>query len=408
MASKTDLINAQISWLRKISQQLDGMKESQLKTVNILSNIASCILNQRNIPSENLQDNIIYVSKFIDSIKQEREERSIEKNAYDLRRKYIFLWKKTLNDRKLAYYNKIRCENTAKVFEGFLERDPVFIPNKFKEVILQNDSQQIIDQKMELNIQKVTTDITKLKERATKYSSIVDKCENIIQADIISKCDDFKVRQKLTEIWLADISREEVKSKVIWSKKETWWNDLPHKPVQETPMRQTNQTYRAPSRQQENIQGPHQRSTPHQGTPRPSDTATTAQEEMQVRQSEPPITNPRYVRQGQRNNRQQQRNVNPARSSNEAGTRRNNRPHYSQHPGTRSSNMQPRYPYPSQMPRQEEERNFYEEPGYQDNFRTWSRNRNQRGDYYPNYRTRRNFLEERYDRHFPPLGTNHN
>lgn len=378
-------MSAQLSWLQKISKQLDDMKESQQKTVNILTKLTSVMVGQ-DTQNVNIQDNIGYVSKFVNSLQMEREERNIEKGAYDFRRKYIYLWKKTLNDRKLAYYNKIRCQSTASIFEGFLERDPVFIPNKFKETLLITDSQMVVDRKMEMNIQKMKNEIASLKEKAIKYSSIIDSCETTIQTEIISKCDAHKVCQKLTEIWLADVSREEVKSKVLWSKTESWWKDLPNKP----PVNGNNKEVYHQRGRQDNL-----------NSRRPDREIFSQQQTSTL-----PTYQTQTVHNDRRGQQQQPRRMNIARQpSRNDGFRQNPRTYERQQPN-RSGNLvneeRNRSSYPTPQ-RQEKERNFYEEPEYKDNFRAWSRNRHQRGDYYPSYNTRRNFLDEGYNADFPPL-----
>ena len=70
-------------------------------------------------------------------------------------------------------------------------------------------------------------EIERLKEQVTKYEKILlSTAEKIEQ--IINKNEDKAVQEKLLDIWLKEISKEEEKSSAIWQKKKEWFENLPN------------------------------------------------------------------------------------------------------------------------------------------------------------------------------------
>ena len=70
-------------------------------------------------------------------------------------------------------------------------------------------------------------EVERLKEQVTKYEKVLLSTAQKIE-QIISKNEDKAVQEKLLDIWLKEISREEEKSNAIWQKKKEWFENLPN------------------------------------------------------------------------------------------------------------------------------------------------------------------------------------
>ena len=137
-----------------------------------------------------------------------------------------------LNTRKLSYYNKIRNEGIATIYKGFLEKNPPFIPKKFREAGTPNDSEKQRERLDKLEVQKVTFEIERLKEQEEKHLEELENAELEIK-EHISEQEDPTVRQLLKEKWYSQTKYEEDKSDGIWAKKQHFFEDLEHRTTQE-------------------------------------------------------------------------------------------------------------------------------------------------------------------------------
>ena len=133
---------------------------------------------------------------------------------------------KILNSRKLNYYNKIRCDGIASIYRNFLEKEPPFIPRKFREAVTNNMSEQQQNRKKKLEIQRLTYEIEHLEELKEKHHKGLEETDLEIKEEL-AKEDDPVIRQSIKENWYARIQEEEEKSNTIWEKKKRFFENLP-------------------------------------------------------------------------------------------------------------------------------------------------------------------------------------
>ena len=75
-----------------------------------------------------------------------------------------------LNRRKIDFLNAIKTEETAKIYKGFIKKDEIFIPGKFKEKTPQDkEEQKKIKAKLKFVKLKAQTEIP---ENKTAYYKI--------------------------------------------------------------------------------------------------------------------------------------------------------------------------------------------------------------------------------------------
>ena len=144
--NKTEAMNAQVLWLKKISTQLDEMTGLQKSTVEVLDKLLSVGENnkeslqniyQRRLSSEenrifhhnvsNISDSF---SQLFDTYIQDKIHNKTMNEAYRLRKANIVQWKRQLNERKIAFYNKVRAEGIIRMYSTFMTGEDIYIPKK--------------------------------------------------------------------------------------------------------------------------------------------------------------------------------------------------------------------------------------------------------------------------------------
>lgn len=98
----------------------------------------------------------------VDAITQSRIGFHSQKSVHE-KKKEITIWKKMLNERKQAYWNAIRCENLADIYEKWRQ-------NK-EEKPIDNEPEEDTRIRRNLAIQKFDTEISLLRLRVPKYSA---------------------------------------------------------------------------------------------------------------------------------------------------------------------------------------------------------------------------------------------
>ena len=99
---------------------------------------------------------------------------------------------KIINSRKLNYYNKIRCDGIAFIYRNFLEKEPPFIPRKFREAETNNMLEQQ-NRKKKLEIQRLTYEIEHLEELKEKHHKGLEETDLEIKEEL-AKEDDLVIR----------------------------------------------------------------------------------------------------------------------------------------------------------------------------------------------------------------------
>ena len=229
------LTKGQVANNLQIDQLIRGQKESSaifkelletVKTQNVLTQQnPEIVINQEHSTLTELNAK---VSTFIDFIREDKEKKLLAERAYKFRKSHKGDWSRIVNHRKLTYFDMISYKHLADIYDEFLCKEVPFIPMKFRDKDIPGESQEQKDRKKQLSIEKMKLEIDRLKEQAAKKASILDKCESDIKF-VIQQSPDPTVRQKLIEIWMEEIEREQNISKQRWANKESWYRSLPEK-----------------------------------------------------------------------------------------------------------------------------------------------------------------------------------
>ena len=128
---------------------------------------------------------------------------------------------------KIAFYNKVRAEGITRIYSSFMTGEDIYIPKTFREKDVSGESEEHKQRKKELSLMKMNIEVERLKEQVTKYEKVLLSTAQKIE-QIINTNEDKAVQEKLLDIWLKEISREEETSNAIWQKKKEWFENLPN------------------------------------------------------------------------------------------------------------------------------------------------------------------------------------
>ena len=233
-----DLLEAQIEWLRKLSSQMDTLLSVQKDIKAILTTTET-----KQMPPEyckSLESNIREIRNEVKSYTEhyvaEKNKSTLTQASFQFKKTIAKEWSKYLNTRKIAYYNKKRAEGIASIYSSFLEKDPPFIPRKFREKSHPGQSEDQTSLKLDLSKRKVSIEIKRLQEQAVKQDSILTETERAVES-LIKKTDDVNIQQTLKEHWIKSVKQEEEKSLVIWEKRKEWFEKLPEETTDSQPQR---------------------------------------------------------------------------------------------------------------------------------------------------------------------------
>ena len=67
------------------------------------------------------------------------------------------MWWNILNQGKMAFFNAIKNEETAKIYKEFMKKDEIFIPRISKEKITPQDTEEQKKIKANVNLMKLKT-----------------------------------------------------------------------------------------------------------------------------------------------------------------------------------------------------------------------------------------------------------
>ena len=99
-----------------------------------------------------------------------------------------------MQTRKHAYYNQLRSGGIASIYKSFLEQQPPFIPNKFREGKIPGEPEARRDKMNKIEVMKVTMEIECLEEEFSKHQSTIEETEREVE-EIIGKYDDIENKQ---------------------------------------------------------------------------------------------------------------------------------------------------------------------------------------------------------------------
>ena len=181
----------------------------------------------------------------------------IKDKGYRERKNNLRMWKSSLNNRKLTFFNTIKNREKAKIYRDFLTTDPVFIPRKLREKHTPHDTEEQKNIKAELEIAKLNTEIKLLENKSTISSNKYLEIDEGMRENIRNMCSE-DTHVFLRELWDSDCKEQEEKSIQILQRKIDWLIKLPELD-EETTTSHTGQHFSYSNNNNNRPRGPNQR-----------------------------------------------------------------------------------------------------------------------------------------------------
>lgn len=183
------------------------------------------------IPNEPIENECDFVKQttennyktYVDAITQSRIEFHSQNSVHE-KKKEITIWKKMLNERKQAYWNAIRCENLADVYEKWRQNKDVILPRKFRPKPIDNEPEEETRIRGNLAIQKFDAEISLLRLRVPKYRAKYTNHDQVMHDEIANISGD-DIQIKLRGLWEQKTNQDKIKSDDLLRSKQKWLED---------------------------------------------------------------------------------------------------------------------------------------------------------------------------------------
>lgn len=129
-----------------------------------------------------------------------------------------------LNERKQAYWNAIRCENSADVYEKWRQNKEVILPRKFRAKPINNEPEEETTIRRNLAIQTFDAEISLLRLRVPKYRAKYENHDQVMH-DEIANISSNDMQIKLRGLWEKETNQEKIKSDDFLRSKQKWLED---------------------------------------------------------------------------------------------------------------------------------------------------------------------------------------
>ena len=146
---------------------------------------------------------------------------SVKRQVTKIKKSLSGVWKKSLNERKQAYWNNLRFQNTAVVYESWLGKENPVIIRKFRPKLIIGEHEEDRTIRKENALRNVEAEIRILKNKARRHETKFRQVDDEMQT-IFSRKAQGEVFENLKDIWKNDCEREEIKSNEIWENKKNW------------------------------------------------------------------------------------------------------------------------------------------------------------------------------------------
>lgn len=130
-------------------------------------------------------------------------------------------WNQTLSKRKKAFWRFLRAEQTANVYENWLEESPVRMQKKFQPTPVTGESEEQKQIKQEIAVARVKGEIRLLHAQATQHRNMYMDYDKEVETLIAEQ--NPEVQEALSRMWKDECTKEEQVSHSIWEKKRDWY-----------------------------------------------------------------------------------------------------------------------------------------------------------------------------------------
>ena len=214
---KIDSLNSTLQELLKATKTDNG------SIISAILGIENKLLELRNTTSEKAlrtEDDVVIIHEeenFAADIQ------SIHQRATKIRRNIISVWKKSLNERKQAYWNYLRSDKTANIYVEWLEKENPVLPRKFRPRTITGEHEDDRQIRRDTAISAFKAEIRIIKNRTERYRTAYVKVDSEM-SEIFEKRSGHndEIRDRLNMMWKKECSNEEERSESIWAKTQDW------------------------------------------------------------------------------------------------------------------------------------------------------------------------------------------
>lgn len=146
----------------------------------------------------------------------------IKNEAFRIRRSMNKIWRNKLNQRKQAFWNMLKKENTSVIYVDWFSRENAIIPKKFQSKTFANEPEELKKIKEALSLEKMKAQ-AKLHHAVAVRNKAKFEEKDREMLNEIEKISSVHVRQQLQELWRNDCKKQEEKSQNLWEVKKSWF-----------------------------------------------------------------------------------------------------------------------------------------------------------------------------------------
>ena len=203
-------ISSKLTLLHEDLRELINLKQSrEIDVTNIIETIKQDLKISFNVIDE-----------------QERKHDAVENqntsnDALNAKKSIITVWKQSLNERKQNFWNFLKCQNTAVIYETWLGKENPVLPRKFRPKFIPGEHADDLFIRRENAIRNFEVEVKLLKNKASRYEAKYTVKDEEMYEIFHSKFDN-DITESLENYWKSDCEREEMKSVEIWKRKQNW------------------------------------------------------------------------------------------------------------------------------------------------------------------------------------------
>ena len=134
---------------------------------------------------------------------------------------------KKLNQRKTFYYTFLHNMDRYKMYSGWAEQNPPYLPSKFIPVEINGEPEEEYLTRLKLKKVELECYLDRLKFRADSAKQKYEEIDNLVVVEIYDNNKDEDVIKKHVDWWNKRIKEEETLSKNIWEKKKAQIEKVP-------------------------------------------------------------------------------------------------------------------------------------------------------------------------------------
>ncbi|CAB4041408.1 Hypothetical predicted protein, partial [Paramuricea clavata] len=200
-----------------ISKKLDNIGESLQQIVDHQHkeerNTSECF--------EQFNRSMSTISNEIGNALDKTNHINMENQVKNQRQKISRIWNNHLNKRKQLYWHSLNSENTALIYETWINKEKKILPRKFLIKSIANEDINETRIRQNSAVENFRNELALLNVRAERHKS---KCKQT-EEEMKKFLEDRFTGHTLTELknlWHEDVTHEESKSLKKWESKQIW------------------------------------------------------------------------------------------------------------------------------------------------------------------------------------------